>query len=137
MRGSTAQASPADGQVVITAELERRPPRTADPAAGNRVLVSLASTIATAPETLLQRVAEAAMALCRAGSAGISLLERAPEGGGERLRWVAAAGALSAIRGQAVAREAVPCTVSLGSGRAELFAFPERSYPDVTARPPI
>jgi hypothetical protein len=58
-----------------TAELIQRPSRLPDYAAENRALVSLAQEMATAPYNILQKLAETALTLCRAHSAGFSLLE--------------------------------------------------------------
>src|ERR1041385_3046432 len=61
--------------VFITAELSRRPSRSADFAAENRALVGLAHVMAGSPDRILQKLAEIALNLCRAHSAGLCLLE--------------------------------------------------------------
>lgn len=64
--------------VLITAELARRPQREPDYKAESRALTALAQALASRPEQVLQKLAELAMELCRADSAGISVLE--PDG---------------------------------------------------------
>ena len=74
-----------------TAELSRRPSRPPDHESENRALIALAKEMAAAPDGILQKLAEAALSLCRAHSAGLSLLED-----GDRKRnfhWRAIAGA--------------------------------------------
>src|SRR4051812_29662342 len=60
--------------VLSTAELSRRPSRPPDHAAENRVLVALTQELATSPAGILQKLVNTVMSLCRAHSAGISLL---------------------------------------------------------------
>jgi hypothetical protein len=59
-----------------TAELNRRPSRPPDYAAENRALISLAHEMAASPAGILQALADTALTLCRAHSAGLSLLEK-------------------------------------------------------------
>ena len=61
--------------VLITAELARRPRRSPEYAAEGRALTALAEAMADSPQTILQRLVETALHLCRADSAGISILE--------------------------------------------------------------
>ena len=58
-----------------TAVLSGRPSRLPDYAAENRALIALAQEMAVSPDGILQKLADTALALCRAHSAGISLLE--------------------------------------------------------------
>ena len=60
--------------VITAAELQRRPARTPQYEAENRALLTLAHHLASSPDDILQRLAEAALELCHAHSAGISLL---------------------------------------------------------------
>ena len=59
----------------IKSELASRPFRPPDYETENRALVRLAQEMAERPSNLLQLVANLALELCHAGSAGISLLE--------------------------------------------------------------
>ncbi|HZA93391.1 MAG TPA: hypothetical protein VE420_12255, partial [Gemmatimonadales bacterium] len=95
--------------VIITAELARRPSRPPDYAAENQALTALAQEVATNPGGVLQKCAELVMELCRAESAGISLLEPGGEHG--RFRWQAIVGAFAGYWGGTVPREASPCGV--------------------------
>jgi hypothetical protein len=61
--------------VLSTAELSRRPSRPPDYVAENRALLALAREMATSPDRILQKLADTALSLCRAHSAGLSLLE--------------------------------------------------------------
>jgi hypothetical protein len=72
---AACQDAPGLESVVSTAELGRRPWRSPDYAAENRALVALAQEVATSPDGVLHKLAETALALCYAHSAGISLLE--------------------------------------------------------------
>jgi ABC-type transporter Mla MlaB component len=60
--------------MLSTDELLRRPSRPPDYAAENQALVALAQEMATSPEGILQKLADTALSLCRAHSAGLSLL---------------------------------------------------------------
>ena len=70
--------TPALQSVLSTVELDRRPSRPPDHAAENRALIALAQQLAVSPMGILQTLAETALTLCGAHSAGISLLE--PDG---------------------------------------------------------
>src|SRR5690348_3437001 len=74
-------------------ELRRRPARAPDFEAECRALTALAEGLTEAPRTVFQALVDAAVELCRAGSAGISVLEPGGEAG--VLRWHAIAGRLA------------------------------------------
>jgi PAS domain S-box-containing protein len=124
--------------VLVTEELERRPSRPPDHAAESRALGALVEGLAQAPRAILQQLVDAALLLCRADSAGISILETAaePDGDGdgdgeerrEVFRWHAAAGRFRAIAGGTIARDASPCGVVLDRNDVLLFAYPERHF---------
>jgi signal transduction histidine kinase len=123
-------------EVLVTAELDRRPSRPPDHAAENRALVALAEALADAPQTILQRLVDTALALCRADSAGISILE--PDDGPGRFRWHAVAGPFAANVGGTMARDASPCGTVLDRDAALLFAHPARHFAGLAAvDPPI
>ena len=65
--------------MLSTDELRRRPSRPPDHAAENQALIALAQEMAASPEGILQRLADTALSLCRAHSAGLSLLEDADQ----------------------------------------------------------
>jgi hypothetical protein len=76
--------------VITTIELNKRPSHSADHAAVNRTLVALIEEMVSSPRTILQRLVDTALDLCKAHSAGISLLE--DEEGRKIFRWYALAG---------------------------------------------
>jgi signal transduction histidine kinase len=76
--------------ILCTKELERRPARAPNPEAVVSALVALAQTMANAPERILQHLVDAALELCCAHSAVISLLEE--EDGRKIFRWHGTAG---------------------------------------------
>ena len=64
--------------VLITAELGRRPVRATDYEAEARALTAVAEAMAASPQAILQKLVETALETCRSDSAGISILE--PDG---------------------------------------------------------
>ena len=121
---------------VSAVELRRRPTRAADHAVENRSMHALAREMAASPEGVLQKLAETAMAMCRAHSAGLSLLEDADQR--RKFHWRAIAGAWVAHLNGEMLREFSPCGTVLDRDNALLFSRPERDFPylrDVT--PPL
>jgi PAS domain S-box-containing protein len=121
-KGSTE--TPALQSIVSTAELDRRPSRPPDHAAENRALIALAQQLAISPIGILQTLAETALTLCRAQSAGISLLE--PDG--KRFYWPAIAGRWTEHVGGGTPREHGPCGTVLDRNAALMFSHPERDF---------
>ena len=76
--------------MLSTADLVRRPSRPADYAAENRALIALAQVMASSPDAVLQKLADTALTLCRAHSAGLSLLEEGDQK--NNFHWRAIAG---------------------------------------------
>jgi two-component sensor histidine kinase len=113
--------------MVSTAELARRPSRLPDYVAENRALVALAQEMATAPDGILQKLADTALTLCRAHSAGFSLLE---DGDQKRaFHWRAIAGQWRPHVGGGTPRDFGPCGTVLDRNAAMLCQRPERDYP--------
>ncbi len=113
--------------MLSTAELSRRPSRPPDHAAENRALVALARELATSPDGILQKLAETALALCRAHSAGLSLLEE-----GDRKRnfhWRAIAGHWAPHVNGRTPRNFGPCGMVLDRNVALMCSHPERDFP--------
>jgi hypothetical protein len=77
--GAAAPIEVADAprlqSMLSTADLLRRPSRSPDYAAENEALFALVQELTSSPEGILQRLADTALRLCRAHSAGLSLLE--------------------------------------------------------------
>lgn len=112
--------------VIITDQLAMRRSRTPDYHAENEALHDLTQHMATGIAGLLQALVEAAVRLCHAGSAGISILE---ETDGEPVfRWKNIAGELSSSSGNATPFEFSPCGVTLAQGSAQLFDRPYRYF---------
>src|SRR5215467_10564114 len=112
--------------VLITDELARRPGRSPNYAAENRALAGLAEALADSPQTILQKLVETALELCRADSAGISILESGGTTG--VFRWHAVAGQFAPNVGSHVLREATPSGVVLDRAAPLLFSYPERHF---------
>ena len=109
--------------VLVTEELDRREARQPDYAAESRILIALTRGMATT-SGIFRSLAEAAMTLCRAQSAGISLLQA----DGKSFRWPAIAGRWAAFAGGGTPRDFGPCGVVLDRDRALLFSHPERHF---------
>ncbi len=110
--------------VLSTGELNARPPRPPDYEIENRALLAIAQHMADSPQTTLQKLAEVAMQICRAGSAGVSLLSK-KDG---NFYWPAVAGAWKPHIGGGTPRHFGPCGVVLDRNAVQLFTHPERYY---------
>jgi PAS domain S-box-containing protein len=121
-------------EVLTTEELTRRPSRPPDYAAENRALIALARTMAEAPQTILQKLVDLALGLCRADSTGISILE--PGGTTGVFRWHAIAGRHAPDMNATVPREASPCGTVLDRDAVLLFDRPERHFVDLVGMHP-
>ena len=113
--------------ILITAELERRPRRAPDHAAENRAMAALARQMAGDPGGVPQKLAELLVDLCGADSAGISLLDH--EDGREVFRWTAVAGASAPELGGTIARDASPCGAVVDRNQLILLKDAGRFYP--------
>ncbi|WP_242046420.1 PAS domain S-box protein [Calothrix anomala] len=88
---------------------------------------SVAQQMASNSQTLLQSLVDIALDLCIAGSTGVSLLEKTPNGE-EVFRWNVLAGALAQYLGGTTKRDFSPCGVCLDRGTPQLFSHPERYF---------
>jgi PAS domain S-box-containing protein len=120
--------------VIITGELDRRPSRDPDHESECDALRELADTMAGAPDRVLDRLAELAMALTRSDSAGISLLEP----GGDRgiFRRVATAGAFAPFLDRTVDRQSSPCGEAIARDTLLLMKEPGRVFPSPSGEVP-
>ena len=96
-------------------------------------LHALLQALKNAPRNVLQRLVETALALCRAHSAGISLLESGPPGhlspSGDLFRWHAVAGQWAPmIWNTTTRRDNGPCGTVLDRDCALLFANAHRHF---------
>ena len=122
-------------EIDITAQLAQRPARPPDYAAENRALVHLAHEMATHPVHILQRLVETALALCRADTAGLSLLET--QNGEAVFRWEALAGVFADRLNNTMPRDASPCGTTIDRNAPQLMYMAERLFPALTAVPPV
>jgi PAS domain S-box-containing protein len=122
---TTAEIAASLESILITDELNRRPSRPPDYETENRALVAIAQHMADSPRTTLQKLAEFALEICRADSAGVSLLSRKT---GD-FYWPAIAGAWKPHIGGGTPRNFGPCGVVLDRNSMQLFTRPERRYP--------
>jgi PAS domain S-box-containing protein len=120
--------------VLITAELARRPSRPPDYAAENRALTTLAQEMAANPGGVLQRCAELVLELCQADSAGISLLE--PGGGNSVVRGHAIASGLAGYLGGTVPQDVSLYGAAIARNRVLLFNEADQVFPDLKGTHP-
>ena len=119
--------APGLRSMLSTDELRGRPSRRPDHAAENQALIALAQAMATSPEDILQRLADTALSLCRAHSAGLSLLED-----GDRksnFHWRAIAGQWTSHVNGGTPRDFGPCGTVLDQGVAMVCSHPELDFP--------
>jgi transcriptional regulator with GAF, ATPase, and Fis domain len=112
--------------VICTQELNLRAARAPDFQALNGALVTLARTLATSRENVLQELVQAALELCQAGSAGISLLEE--EEGRNIFRWHALAGEYEPHLWGTTPREFSPCGTVLDTDAVQLMSRLDRHF---------
>lgn len=121
--------------VVINSELLSRPSKAPDYEAENQALMGLAQSLADAPDQILHRLAETALQLCRADTAGISLLEQ--QDGAEVFRWEALAGVFSDRLNATMPRNASPCGTTIDRNATQLMYMAERIFPALKSEPPV
>ena len=124
-------------RVLITAELNQRPARLPHYQAEATALGQLARLMADGTAGLLEALADTAVALCHAGTGGVSV--PGPDAQGTTVyHWVALAGRLAAYRGATTPLDFSPCGVAQARGAPQLFAYPGRYFPSLAAAdPPI
>jgi signal transduction histidine kinase len=113
--------------VLITDDLSGRAPRPPDYEAENRALVQLARGMVDSPQNILQMLAETALDLCNAQTAGISLLE-VSDSGEQIFCWRALAGANRSQLGGTTPRGFSPCGTVLDRLKPQLFSDPARHF---------
>ena len=112
--------------ILITSELTRRRPRAPDYASENCALVAFAQEMAVNPCNLLQMLVDKALDLCRAGTAGISVLKT--DADGEYLAWEALSGVLTPYIRSHTPRHFSPCGTTLERNAPQLFSYPARYF---------
>jgi PAS domain-containing protein len=113
--------------MLSTAELRRRPSRPPDHAGESEALIELARVMASSPDAILQKLAETALTLCRAHSAGLSLLEEGDQR--SNFHWRAIAGQWAAHLNGGTPRDFGPCGAVLDCNTALLCSHPELDFP--------
>jgi PAS domain S-box-containing protein len=124
VRSYVQPAAPALRSVLSIDELNKRPSRPPDYRAENGALIALARQLAISPDGILQTLTETALDLCRAHSAGISLLQ--PDG--QRFHWPAIAGQWAEHVGGGTPRGYGPCGTVLDYDSALIFCHPEQDF---------
>jgi hypothetical protein len=112
--------------ILITAELTRRRSRAPDDASANRALVTLARDMAVNPRNLPQLLVGMAIDVCRADTAGISVLKA--DADGEYLAWEALSGVYAPCIRNRTPRHLSPCGTTLDRNAPQLFSYPARYF---------
>jgi hypothetical protein len=99
-------------------------------------LQRLAHAFVENPETILQELVNAAVALCGADSAGISI-EREDATDKDFYHWVATAGAYSGFLNAILPRYPSACGVCLERGRPQLFRVSQRFFEILGVEAPL
>ncbi|MGH9683495.1 MAG: GAF domain-containing sensor histidine kinase [Candidatus Acidiferrales bacterium] len=113
--------------VLVTDDLKTRPQRDANLNPESLSLHNIAAAMATAPDRLLDTLVTAALDLCRANAAGVSLLEAA-DGHGQVFRWTNLAGTFAKYAGGTTPRDFSPCGVTLDRDSPQLFRHPAHYF---------
>jgi PAS domain S-box-containing protein len=108
-------------------ELNRRPTRDPDYQAESRALVALANEMAISPDRILHKLAETALELCGAHSAGLSLLEETDQK--RRFHWRVIVGAWEHNLNGGTPRDFGPCGTVLDQNVALICRRPEQDFP--------
>lgn len=108
-------------------ELNRRPTRDPDYRAESRALVALAHEMAVSPEKILHKLAETALELCGAHSAGLSLLEEADQK--RRFHWRVIVGVWAHNLNGGTPRDFGPCGTVLDQNVPLICTRPEQDFP--------
>ena len=119
--------APSLQSMLSTAELSRRPTRPPDHEAENRALMDLARTLSSSPDTILQKLAETALQLCNAHSAGLSILEDGDRR--QNFHWRAIAGDWAPHVNGGTPRDFGPCGTVVDRNVALVCSHPERDFP--------
>jgi PAS domain S-box-containing protein len=127
-------AVPLDS-ILCTEELRHRPSRPPDYETESIALVQLAQALADAPRTVLQALADVLFRVCRAGSAGISLLTK--DDNEKNFYWPAIAGEWKSHIGGGTPRDFGPCGDVLDRNTTLLFRRVERRYTYFQAVTPL
>jgi GAF domain-containing protein len=121
-------------EVLITSELTRRPSRSPDYEVQSQAMLELGDELRDNPRNMLNKLAELAIRLCHADSAGISIL--ASEEKCETFRWHAIAGRFAPELNGSLLPESSPAGTVVERNCVLLFHEPDRFFPELRAVSP-
>lgn len=131
--GSGEVVFPLDS-IIITGELARRPAPQPRYETENHVCFAIARSVAESPQRVFDQLTQAALELCNAHSAGISLLDEREQ----RFCWQSIAGQWSARVGGGTPTNFGPCAVVVERSSAQLLLRPQRCFKYLSRiQPPI
>lgn len=128
---SDAAGDAQRAQMLATEMLDARPHRAPDYAAENAALHNLAKALGASDAVMLQTLVDMALALCCAGSAGISLRDRNVTQH-STFRWVAVSGRCAAYVDRILPSNESPAGVTLELDSPQLFASPKHQFACLT-----
>ncbi len=121
-------ASPATLEsILITDQLFSRKGRQREPELEAKSLQTLAELNSDSPTELIDSFLQMSLDLCRAGTAGLTLLET-NAAGDQEFRWTNLTGRLANCVGGTTPRNFSPCGVTLDRMSPQLFAYPGRYF---------
>ena len=120
--------------IITTSELSHRPQRAPDWEAESRALAELARVFGASRRSSLQKLSEIALDVCKAHSAGITLVEASSTD--PVLRWRAVAGKFAPHVGATLPRSFSPCGTTLDSDAVQLMSRPVQHFPYIDAWEP-
>lgn len=120
------QSMTSFSSIDLSAELHTRKLRPPDYQSENEALAWLADTLAEHPDHIAQELANTAMRLTQAGSAGISIEEDC--NGEHQFRWIATAGALERYLNGTVPYDVSPCSQVVERNAVVLLHRPATHY---------
>ncbi|MEP7069531.1 MAG: GAF domain-containing protein [Usitatibacter sp.] len=112
--------------MLITEQFALRPSKRSDPESEVRALRALAEELGKPCGRVLTKLVEAALELCGAHSAGVSIIDI--DGDDAVFRWNAVAGAFACHQGGCLPRDESPCGIVLDRDRAQVVTHPERHF---------
>ena len=114
------------GEVDVSLHLASRPGFPADYEAESMAMAELVQVLATRPRDMAQALADAAMKLTGAASAGVSLVQ---DGAEPVFRWIATAGEYGRYLNGTMPRHFSPCGAVLARNDAILMHEPVKAFP--------
>ncbi|GLS20255.1 histidine kinase [Labrys miyagiensis] len=123
--GDFDPAKPDSDRVYITRELLTRPVGRSDPTREKATLLDLAYQMSNAPDQILPRFVQHALAITGGASAGLSLLDSEET---KTFRWCYLQGELTVFEGAETPRDDSPCGTTLDQNATVLASHPERFH---------